>query len=112
LLYKTLIYNRFESIIFTFARQIVSASMNFKTIISLNLFILLFTFNSNAQLWKCKKKKNVKTEISENSNQDFSQNFKVVKNKYEQKFAEIDSLIDFIRPLSSMEKSMEKLKVH
>jgi len=73
--------------------------MNFKTIISLNLFILLFTFNSNAQLWKCKKKKNVKTEISENSNQNISQNFKVVKNKYDQKLAEIDSLIDLYQTI-------------
>jgi hypothetical protein len=73
--------------------------MNFKTIISLNLFILLFTFNSNAQLWKCKKKKNVKTEISENSNQNISQNFKVVKNKYDQKFAEIDSLLDLYQTI-------------
>ena len=73
--------------------------MNFKTIISLNLFILLFIFNSNAQLWKCKKKKNVKTEISENSNQIISQNFKVVKNKYDQKFAEIDSLIELYQTI-------------
>lgn len=85
--------------------------MNFKTVISLNFFILLFTFNCNAQLWKCKKKKNVKTEISENSNQIISQNFKVVKNKYDQKFAEIDSLIELYQTIEFNGKIESSLRL-
>jgi uncharacterized protein YfaS (alpha-2-macroglobulin family) len=83
--------------------------MNFKTIISLNFFILLFTFNSNAQFWKCKKRKNVKTELIESANPIISKNYKDVRNKYDKLFTEIDSFIDLYQTIEVNKKIEEVL---
>lgn len=83
--------------------------MNFKTIISLNFFILLFTFNSNAQFWKCKKRKNVKTELIESANPIISEKYKDVRNKYDKLFTEIDSLIDLYQTIEVNKKIEEVL---
>jgi hypothetical protein len=50
--------------------------MNFKTMI----LLIFFIFNSNTQFWKCLKKKNVKTELSENAYQKTLNNIQVLLN--------------------------------
>jgi hypothetical protein len=83
--------------------------MNFKTIISLNFFILLFSFNSNAQFWKCKNRKNLKTELIESANPIISEKYKDVWNKYDKLFTEIDSLIDLYQTIEVNKKIEEVL---
>jgi hypothetical protein len=44
------------------------------------ILLIFFIFNSNTQFWKCLKKKNVKTELSENAYQKTLNNIQVLLN--------------------------------
>lgn len=74
-------------------------------ILSISITFLLQT-NIEAQFWKCKKKKKETstTELNINTNK----NYKTVKNKYDQLFIEIDSLIDLYQTIE-VNKKIEKV---